>query len=164
MAKGDKKNHKTNAMRELERGGVSYSVKEYPCDGKNFDGELVARQVGLPAGQVFKTLVMQDEDGGYTVCCIPVNGRLNLKALAAARGVKRLEMIPADALQKVTGYIRGGCSPVGMKKAYPCFVDESALGWDSIAVSAGMRGLQALVPPGELIRYLNAKTGAFCTL
>lgn len=153
-----KKTVKTNAMRQLDTAGILYEAIEYACDDKNFDGELVARQVGLSGAQVFKTLVTRDEKGGVVVGCVPVDRRLDLKALAEAAGCKRLEMTRPDELLALTGYMRGGCSPVGMKKRYPTYIDRSALEQEKIAISAGMRGLQLYLSPGDLIRHTGAKT------
>jgi Cys-tRNA(Pro)/Cys-tRNA(Cys) deacylase len=152
---------KTNAMRQLDAAKIPYETRSYDCDGVNFDGELVARQVGLPSAQVFKTLVTRDDKGRIVVCCVPVDRKLDLKALAAASGAKSLAMTHPDELLALTGYLRGGCSPVGMKKAYPLFLDESALKWDQIAVSAGLRGLQMLLAPEDLTRLTRARVGVF---
>jgi Cys-tRNA(Pro)/Cys-tRNA(Cys) deacylase len=127
----------------------------------NFDGELVARQVGLPAAQVFKTLVTRDDRNRIAVCCVPVDRKLDLKALAAASGSKSLAMTHPDELVALTGYLRGGCSPIGMKKPYPLVLDDSALSWDQIAVSAGLRGLQMLLSPGDLMGFAGAVAGRF---
>lgn len=152
---------KTNAMRLLDAAGISYDVLTYECDGVHLEGELVAAQLGLPEGQVFKTLVLRDEKRQPIVCCLPVSATLDTKALAAAWDSKSVEMIPMKDLQSLTGYIRGACSPVGMKKALPTFVDESALNWDRIGVSAGQRGLQLFLAPGDLIRYVGGITNCF---
>lgn len=158
----DKGAHKkTNAMRLLDRAGVVYEVLRYECDGVHLDGELAARQLGLPETQVFKTLVLRDEKRQPLVCCLPVGATLDTKALAAAWGGKSAAMIEMKELLPLTGYLRGGCSPIGMKKTFPTFVDESALGQPRIAVSAGQRGLQLFLPPEDLIRYLQARLGAF---
>lgn len=159
-----KKTPKTNAMRQLDTAGIQYKTIAYVCDGKNFDGEKVAELTGLPGEQVFKTLVTRDEQGQIVVCCIPVNQRINLKVLAAAADRKRLEMIKPTELLGLTGYIRGGCSPIGMKKPYPVFIDESVILFEQIAVSAGIRGLQILLAPEDLIRQCNAQTGEFCQI
>ena len=140
-----KKTPKTNAMRQLDTARIPYETIAYECDEKNFDGALVAEQVGLPCAQVFKTLVTRDDKGGIVVCCVPVDGKLDLKALAAAAGCKRVEMTRTDELLALTGYMRGGCSPVGMKKRFPTFIDQSALGLDIMGVSAGQRGLQVMI-------------------
>lgn len=156
-----KKQIKTNAMRQLDTAKIPYETIAYECDDQNFDGALVAQQVGLPCAQVFKTLVTRDEHGGIVVCCVPVDGKLDLKALAASAGCKRVEMTRPDELVALTGYMRGGCSPVGMKKHYPTFIDESALAFENIAVSAGMRGMQLFLSPVDLIRHSAAKIGVF---
>lgn len=158
----DKKSgKKTNAMRLLDGAHLAYQVLAYDCDGIHLEGEFVAQQLGLPMGQVFKTLVLQDDKGQHLVCCIPVSGSLNTKALAAVWGSKSISLIPLKALQPLTGYIRGACSPIGMKKAFPTFVDESALAYEAISVSAGQRGLQLFLSPKDLIKYLGAQTGGF---
>lgn len=159
MAK--KQEPKTNAQRILDTAKIAYDTLAYDCDGENFDGKLVASQLGLPCPQVFKTLVLKNEAGKYLVCCVPVDKKLDLKALAAAADCKRAEMLPLNDILAVTGYIRGGCSPIGMKKQYDTFFDESALSHDKIAVSAGKRGLQLYLSSSELISFIKAKTGAF---
>ena len=156
-----KKLQKTNAMRQLDTAGIPYDILTYDCDGTDFDGEHVAAQVGLPSARVFKTLVTKDEKNRVVVCCIPVDRKLDLKALAAAAGAKRLEMTRQDELLALTGYIRGGGAPVGMKKPYPTFLDESADGFDKIAVSAGLRGLQLYLAPEDLAKHTGAVCGDF---
>lgn len=157
-----KKVPKTNAMRLLETAGIDYEVLTYRYDARDFDGQHVAQQTGFPAAQVFKTLVLQDKSGEVVVCCLPVDSHADLKALAGAAGCKKLDLIHPDTLQALTGYQRGGCSPVGMKKAYPLYYDRSALQWEQIAISAGMRGVQLLLSPHALFRYLGAIPGDFC--
>ncbi|MFV0401961.1 MAG: Cys-tRNA(Pro) deacylase [Oscillospiraceae bacterium] len=153
---------KTNALRILDGLGIPYETRTYPCDGVNFDGVLVAEQVGLPPSSVFKTLLCKgDKAGEIAVCVIPVDKKLDLKALAAAHGVKRLEMAHLDELLPLTGYIRGGCSPVGMKKHYPTYIDSSVQNWETVAVSAGLRGLQMLLRPADLIRACSGSLGSF---
>ncbi|MDL2233000.1 Cys-tRNA(Pro) deacylase [Ruminococcaceae bacterium OttesenSCG-928-L11] len=163
MAKIEKstKKGKTNAMRLLDTAGVAYTVKEYTFDPDDFDGRHVAEQVGMEPGQVFKTLVTRGPKGAVCVCCIPVDKHLDLKALAACAGEKSLELVKVDELLGLTGYVRGGCSPLGMKKEYPTFLDESAMVFEEIAVSAGVRGKQVLLPPQALQTLTRAKTGAF---
>ena len=152
---------KTNAMRQLDQVNILYSTRSYPSDDRHFDGEEVARSVGLPAGQVFKTLVIQGENRNIVVCCIPVNGKVHLKALAAETRCKRLALLPPEQLFSATGYVRGGCSPIGMKKQYATYIDRSALQYEFIAVSAGVRGTQMLLAPKDLIAYTGAVTGDF---
>lgn len=149
---------KTNALRMLERAGLPYRTVEYEVDETDLSGVHVAQQLGQPCGQVFKTLVLKGVRRGYLVCCIPVAEELDLKKAAVAAGEKKVEMLPLKELLPVTGYIRGGCSPVGMKKQFPTWLDETALLFEEIAVSAGVRGLQMLVRPTELIRFLSAQT------
>ena len=151
---------KTNAMRTLDNLSIDYEVFTYNCDGENFDGKIVADQVGFAYSQVFKTLVTSGE-GGIFVCMIPVDCKLDLKALATASGQKRVEMIALESLTALTGYLRGGCSPFAMKKEYPTFLDESALSQERIAVSAGVRGQQIYLAVSDLIRASKAKTGCF---
>ena len=122
-------------------------------------GVHAAAQLGMPAEQVFKTLVLEG-DSGHIVCVIPVAEELDLKLVARESGNKRVEMIPQKDLLKITGYTRGGCSPVGMKKKFPTFIDETCVLWDEIAVSAGMRGEQVILPPDDLAAIAEAKGGA----
>lgn len=156
-----KKQPKTNAMRQLEAAGIAYEALAYECDGKNFDGELVAEQVGLSPAEVYKTLVVRGENNRIVVCCVPVNAKLDLKALAADANCKRLEMIQQEELPALTGYLRGGCSPIGMKKQYPTFIDQAVLSLENVAVSAGVRGLQLWLQPQGLLLHTNAKTGQY---
>jgi len=154
---------KTNAMRKLDTGKINYHVLSYECDEEHFDGKIVADQVGLAYSSVFKTLVAKAEKGRIIVCCIPVDKKLSLKALAQAAGEKKLEMLHVNEILAATGYIRGGCSPIGMKKNYDTFIDESAADLDEIAVSAGVRGKQIVLSAAELISFTGAVAGAFAT-
>lgn len=147
---------KTNAMRLLEQAGIEYKALEYEVDENNLAGEHVAMQIGVPLEQVFKTLVARGEKKGIMVFCLPVNTELNLKKAAAAVGDKKIEMIHVKDLLGLTGYVRGGCSPVGMKKKYPVFMDETAILFDTITISAGIRGCQLVVNPEQLIPYIEA--------
>jgi Cys-tRNA(Pro)/Cys-tRNA(Cys) deacylase len=140
---------KTNVMRILDNAGIAYTPKEYEADEGDHLGVKAAAALGMPCGRVFKTLVLKGA-GGHFVCCVPVDRELDLKKAALAAGEKKIEMLPVRDLQKVTGYVRGGCSPVGMKKKFPVFVDRSALSFDEIAVNAGGRGLQVLLAPEGL--------------
>ena len=149
---------KTNAMRVLERSNISYEPHAYDHSDGAIDGESVAQQLGQDPRQVFKTLVTQGAGRGYYVFVIPVNQELNLKHAARAVGEKSVAMIPVREINKVTGYIRGGCSPVGMKKDYPTVFDESALHQKTIMVSAGKIGLQMEVDPHALIALTGAST------
>jgi len=149
---------KTNAMRMLESAGLSFRVVTYEVDEEDLSGVHVAQSCGLPVEQVFKTLVTKG-DTGYLVACIPVEMELDLKKLGLVSGNKKVDMIAVKELLPLTGYIRGGCSPVGMKKPFPTFFDESAILYDWIAVSAGMRGAQILIEPKKLIDFVTAEMG-----
>jgi len=150
-------NHaKTNALRMLDAAGIPYGMLSYDVDEEDLSGESVAHKVGLSADEVFKTLVLRSHAGDVIVACLPVSAELDLKALAAAAGCKSVEMAPLKDLLPLTGYIRGGCSPIGMKKPYPVYLDETALLFDRIAVSAGIRGLQALLSTEDLVRFVGA--------
>lgn len=148
---------KTNVMRLFDLAGIEYKAFEYEVDENNLAGEHVARQIGVPEEQVFKTLVARGEKKGILVFCIPVNTELNLKKAAAVTGEKKIEMIHVKDLQGLTGYIRGGCSPVGMKKKYPTYMDETAILFDAITISAGIRGCQVMINPEELVGYVGAE-------
>jgi len=150
---------KTNAMRRLDAAKIPYSTVSYEVDESDLSGVHTAAELGLSdPGCMFKTLVTKGSRGGYFVFCIPVAKELDLKACAAACGEKSVEMIHVKDMLAVTGYIRGGCSPIGMKKQYPTYIDETALLYDEIYVSAGQRGLQLYLPPEQLIRFVGAKT------
>lgn len=151
---------KTNAMRILETKKVSYRVLEYIPDENDLSGVHVAEQIGLPPEQVFKTLVARGDKNGVAVFCIPCGGVLDLKTAARLTGNKRVEMLHVRELPALTGYIRGGCSPIGMKKNYPTFLDESARKCDEIAVSAGIRGCQVLLSPEDLIACVGCTVAA----
>ena len=148
---------KTNAMRILDREKVSYTAQEYGHDDGLIDGNSIAAKIGADEKVVFKTLVTKGAGGGYFVFVIPVCCELDLKKAARAAGEKSVTMIPVSDINKVTGYIRGGCSPVGMKKLFPTFIDCSAQNLDSIYVSAGKIGAQVFVSPKELARVCRAE-------
>lgn len=145
--------NKTNAMRLLDAAGIAYQAVEYEYDENDLGGQHVAIQTGMDPDQVFKTLVVRGEKKGILVFCIPVSCTLNLKKAAAIAGDKKVEMTHMKELLGLTGYIRGGCSPIGMKKIYPTYIDETALLYDKIAVSGGARGLQIVLHPEQLIEY-----------
>ncbi len=147
---------KTNVMRLLEAAGIPYRTAEYEYDENNLSGLHAAEQVGIPAEQVFKTLVTRGDKTGILVFCIPVNMELDLKKAAAVSKNKRVEMTHMKELLALTGYIRGGCSPIGMKKKYPTFIDETCILFDEIAVSAGMRGEQVILAPQALAEFVEA--------
>lgn len=155
------KTEKTNAMRLLDTAGISYRVVEYEPDEHDLSGIHVAQSIGEDPDQVFKTLVLRGERTGYLVCCIPVSEELDLKKAAKAAGDKRVEMLPLRELLSVTGYIRGGCSPVGMKKKFPAYIEETAELYEEIAVSAGVRGAQIVIAPDTLRQFVEAE---FCDL
>ncbi len=147
---------KTNAARILDRNQISYELREYKVDEDDLSAENVAAKVGVPIQQVFKTLVARGDKTGILVACIPGNGELNLKLLASVSGNKKVEMVSMKEIQGLTGYIRGGVSPLGMKKNYPVYIDNSALKYDTIMISAGQRGMQILVSPTDLIEAIKA--------
>ena len=146
---------KTNVMRLLDTAGVSYRTTEYEYDENNLSGLDAAEKIGIPGEQVFKTLVTRGDKTGILVFCIPVDMELDLKKAAVASGNKKLEMTHVKELLALTGYIRGGCSPIGMKKKYPTYVDETAILFDEIAVSAGIRGEQVILRPEDLIGFIE---------
>lgn len=146
---------KTNAMRLLDAKKITYEAREYPPDIT--DGELVADMLGEPRGQVFKTLVTVTNKGEHAVFVVPVDRTLALKAAARAAGVKSVAMIKQKELEPLTGYVHGGCSPVGMKKRFRTFIDDSALGYDAIFCSAGRLGRQILVAPRDLAAFVGAE-------
>ena len=148
---------KTNAMRILESAGISYTPHTYESDDGLIDGVSVAKKLGIEVEQVFKTLVTVAKSGSYYVFDIPVNAELNLKKAAAAVGEKSVEMIAVKDINKVTGYIRGGCSPIGMKKEYKTVIDETAILFDTICISAGKIGYQVELNPEDLARLVNAE-------
>lgn len=150
------KTEKTNVMRLLDAAGIPYRTQEYEVDEKDLSGVHVAESIGQDVDTVFKTLVLKGEKTGYLVCCIPVVEELDLKKAARAAGDKKVEMLPMKELLPVTGYIRGGCSPVGMKKKFPTYIEETAELFDEIAVSAGIRGAQVILNPEDLCRYIEA--------
>lgn len=155
------KTQKTNAMRLLDAAKIPYRVIEYEVDEKDLSGVHVAQSIGQDVDTVFKTLLLKGERTGYLVCCIPVAKELDLKKLAKATGDKKVEMIPMKDLLPVTGYIRGGCSPIGMKKKYPTYIEETAVLFDEIAVSAGVRGAQILIKPDILKQFVDGEYGNF---
>ena len=148
---------KTNAVRLVEQAGIPCREEFYEFDEHDLNGNYAAEALGKPAEEVFKTLVARGERTGINVFCIPVCCELDLKKAAKAAGDKNMELIPVKELLSLTGYVRGGCSPVGMKKKYPTFFDETCQLYDEIAVSAGARGHQMLVPPEALARLVDAK-------
>jgi Cys-tRNA(Pro)/Cys-tRNA(Cys) deacylase len=150
---------KTNAMRELDRAGIAYEAIAYEDDEDVPSGELgleIARQLGEDPASAFKTLVCVAPSGDHVVCCVPVACEIDLKRAAAAADEKSLAMLPLRDLEDVTGYVRGGCSPVGMRKRFPTIIDETAILFERIGISGGRRGLQILIDPAELARACDA--------
>lgn len=148
------KHEKTNAMRQLDRKKAAYTVHSY--DGGALSGTEVAAALGQDPAHCFKTLVTVGRTGGYYVFMIPVAAELDLRKAASAAGEKSVAMLPQKELLPLTGYIHGGCSPIGMKKQFPTFIDETAQLYDEIGVSAGCRGCQVLLDPIQLVDYVNA--------
>ena len=146
---------KTNAARFLDSLKINYKLCEYEIEESDLSAESVARKVNLPLEQVFKTLVARGDKTGVLMACIPGNVELDLKAVAAVSGNKKVEMVPMKEIQQLTGYIRGGVSPIGTKKHYPIFLDESAMRFPSISISAGARGSQIFISPDDLIKTLD---------
>lgn len=153
---GKEKKTITNVMRLLDTARIPYETKEYDYDESDLSGVHAAAVLGLDPDMVFKTLVLHGDRTGYFVCVIPVAGEVDLKKAAAVSGNKKCDLIPVKDLIPLTGYMRGGCSPVGMKKKFPTYFDEMAQLQDVISVSAGQRGVQVILSPGELVRYVGA--------
>lgn len=149
---------RTNAARLLDAEGIAYDLIEYDVDPDDLAAESVAAKIGLPPEQVFKTLVARGDRIGVCFAVIPGNGELDLKALAKVTGNRKMELIPLKELQPLTGYIRGGVTVLGARKAYPVYIDETAVLFDRISVSAGQRGLQMLLAPEDYIRATIATT------
>lgn len=154
---------KTNAARLLDKARIAYELIPYRVDENNLAADHVAEELGEDINRVFKTLVLHGDKCGYFVCVIPGNMEVDLKAAAKTAGAKKAEMIPMKELLPLTGYIRGGCSPIGMKKAFPTYFHSTALDYGFIYVSAGVRGLQFKVSPGDLIGYVKATVADIAT-
>jgi Cys-tRNA(Pro)/Cys-tRNA(Cys) deacylase len=148
---------KTNAARLLDAAGIKYELVPYEVDEENLAADHVAEQLGENIEQVFKTLVLRGDRNGFFVCVIPGNFEVDLKLAAKLSGNKNCEMLHVKELLPTTGYIRGGCSPIGMKKKFPTFIHESCLLYDYIYVSAGVRGLQLKIAPQDLIDFTGAE-------
>ena len=151
------KTKKTNASRILDNMKIAYRLLEYEVDENNLDAVHVANSVGMPSAQVFKTLCVQGDKTGVIFACIPGNHELDLKSLAKISGNKRAELVALKDVLPLTGYIRGGVSPLGAKKAYPVFLDLTANNWEEISISAGQRGLQIILAPADLQSATKAK-------
>jgi Cys-tRNA(Pro)/Cys-tRNA(Cys) deacylase len=148
---------KTNAIRILEAGHVKHTFHEYPYNENELDAVTVAAAIGAEPEQVFKTLVTRGDKNGFNVFCIPANSQLDLKKAAKASGNKSIEMIKQKELLPLTGYIHGGCSPIGMKKQFATFIDEIAQLFDEIYVSAGQRGMQVKIEPDNILKITGGK-------
>lgn len=155
------KTHKTNAARALDKARIAYTLIPYVVDENDLSATHVAHQVGLDAAQVFKTLVLQGDRTGHFVCLIPADAEVNLKKAAKISGNKGCSLLPLKDLLPLTGYVRGGCSPLGMKKHFPTYIHETAILLDSLCVSAGQRGLQLCLAPQDLAQEAQAE---FCDL
>jgi len=153
-------NIKTNVMRILDKENINYNIHTYSVNDSAVDGISVANKIGIPVERVFKTLVTKGNSGNFYVFVIPVAKELNLKAAAKSVKEKSVEMIKVSDMLKVTGYIRGGCSPIGMKKEYATVIDESSVNLDEIIVSGGKIGFQVEINPKDLIELINAETSS----
>ena len=151
--------HKTNPARFLDQAKLAYELKEYPVNELDLSAVSVAQKVGLPIEQVYKTIVARGDKTGVIVACIQGDHELNLKSLATLSGNKKVEVVSLKEVQPLTGYIRGGVSPLGLKKNYPVFIDLDIERQEKIAVSAGLRGLQLFLKPQDLIALTKARLG-----
>lgn len=164
MARRDR-TQKTNAMRELERAGIAFTALEYAADDESPAsgyGVHVAELLGEDPASSFKTLVTVTPSGGHVVCCIPAAEELDLKKAAAAAGEKSLSMLHVRDLEPTTGYVRGGCSPVGMRRAFPTLIDETAQLFDEMSISGGRRGLSIKLAPDDLVSFTGATLADIC--
>ena len=153
---------KTNVLRHLDAQKIPYETREYPVDEDHLDGLSVAARTGLDPAMVYKTLVLSGDKLPHLVCVIPVAAELDLKAVARATGNKSVAMLPQKELLPLTGYVRGGCSPIGMKKRFPTFVDSAAACLDTISVSAGVRGCQVILAREALMKVTGAALADLC--
>jgi Cys-tRNA(Pro)/Cys-tRNA(Cys) deacylase len=151
---------KTNAARILDSLGVHYELRAYDVDPNDLSAERVAEKIGLPPEQVFKTLVVRGDRNGVCLAVVPADAQLDLKALARLTGDRKIDTVPLKEVQPLTGYIRGGVTAFGCKKDYPVYVDETVELFDVISVSAGARGTQILIAPGDYVRTTHAIVGA----
>lgn len=147
---------KTNVLRHLDAAKIPYETREYPVDDDNFDGKLIAAKVDIPAEMIYKTLVLCGDKQSHLVCVIPVEKELDLKAVARASGNKSVSMLPQKELLPLTGYLRGGCSPIGMKKQFRTVLHESVLNQDAVVISAGKIGFQVELSPADLMALVRA--------
>lgn len=147
---------KTNAVRLLESLGISYDLREYAVDPEDLAAESVAAKIGMPAEQVFKTLLARGDRNGPCFAVVPANTELDLKALAASSGNRKIDLVPLKEVQPLTGYFRGAVTVLGAKKAFPVFADETIELWDKISISAGVRGTQIILHPSDYLRATSA--------
>ena len=152
-----KPNQKTNAMRQLDAAKIPYTVCSYEVDESDLSGTHLADQIGLPYEQVFKTIVTRGDKTGHLVFCIPCHKEIDLKKAATVTGNKKVEPVQVKELLGLTGYIRGGCSPIGMKKRFPTYFDGSVEWQDTVTVSAGVRGMQLLLRAEDIVSFVGAK-------
>jgi Cys-tRNA(Pro)/Cys-tRNA(Cys) deacylase len=151
---------KTNAVRLLDQLGIRYELRDHEVDPEDLAAETVAAKIGFPPEQVFKTLVARGEHNGVVMAVIPGDQELDLKALAAVTGERKMALVPVKELQRLTGYIRGGVTALAAKRDFAVFVDESLESFDVISISAGMRGMQILIAPADYVRATNATLAA----
>ncbi len=151
---------KTNATRILDNLGITYELREYAVDPDDLSAETVAAKIGLPAEQVFKTLVVRGDRGGVYLAVVPGNNEVDGKALARLTGDRKVELVPLKEVQQLTGYIRGGVTALGAKRDFPVYTDETIELFDVISVSAGVRGTQVLLAPGDYLRAVSGKVAA----
>ena len=154
---------KTNAVRRLEKLGIAFELREYEVDPDDLAAESVARKIGLPLPQVFKTLVARGDKKGVCLAVVPGDAQLDLKALARASGNKKVEVVPLKEVEPLTGYVRGGVTAIGCKKDYPVYLDETALLWETVSISAGTRGLQILISPAPYLLITKAHLALITT-
>ena len=155
--------HKTNAVRLLDQLKIPYELREYQVDPEDLAAETVAAKIGLPAEQVFKTLVARGDRNGIVLAVVPGNAELDLKALAGASGDRKIQLVPVKELQGLTGYIRGGVTALAGKKDYPVFVDETVELFEVISISAGIRGMQILLAPADYLKATKASIAPVAT-
>lgn len=153
---------KTNVLRHLDAAKIPYETREYPVDDDNFDGKLIAAKVDIPAEMIYKTLVLCGDKQSHLVCVIPVEKELDLKAVARASSNKSVSMLPQKELLPLTGYLRGGCSPIGMKKTFPTYIHLDAQQQPRLSVSAGVRGCQVILATTDLIAQTRAQLADLC--
>jgi Cys-tRNA(Pro)/Cys-tRNA(Cys) deacylase len=151
---------KTNATRILDKLGIAYELREYAVDPDDLSAETVAAKIGLPAEQVFKTLVVRGDRGGVYLAVVPGNAEVDGKALARLNGDRKVELVPLKEVEQLTGYIRGGVTALGLKRDYQVYADETIELFDVISISAGVRGTQVLLSPGDYLRAVDGKVAA----